>query len=378
MIKPIKLYIPDYYDTFSIEDDRVLMRKAKSLLNEDNNASKFIASLESPENYLCHIPEIGEKYSKIATNCFHRDRKENWELPMQVSDCKVYTYNWDDEDFHFRIYWIIISEEYMLQLVGIFEPKYSAFYKKHFTNCLHSTEINTHFNYAENFEIEELFDVKKVEVSLQELQDLIDFEKQKKEKQQFSEENLKVSNPNFYIVLETELKEKNEVLIDAFMCRDWKLYYNLFNPENFSDPDSTIEWEDNSDVFEYYEKPFTNDEKVTILSENKEFNATALKHLISNKDIAEQKLLTFFEQYTFGNGGAYADAIHYQYAKIEIERLHGTTFSNQEFLKRNLCLTDIIITENPNELKLHFKCSWDYEHGIEIILDENLECKAEL
>ena len=78
-----------------------------------------------------------------------------------------------------------------------------------------------------------------------------------------------MSNPNFYIVLETELKEKNEVLIDAFMCRDWKLYYNLFNPENFSDPDSAIEWEDNSDVFEYYEKPFTNDEKITIFAKTR-------------------------------------------------------------------------------------------------------------
>ena len=91
--------------------------------------------------------------------------------------------------------------------------------------------------------------------------------------------------------------------------------------------------------------------------------------------MVEEKLLSFFEHYTFGNGGAYADAIHYKYARIEIERLHNTTYTNQEFLKRNLCLQDIIFTENTNELKLYFHCSWDTEHGMDVIVDENFDCK---
>ena len=371
MKKPIILNIFNYYDSQTIDKNRLILIKNKSLVKEDSNNAKVIASIENPTNYQCAIPEIGVKFSKIATNCFLKDRKENWELQTKVSGCKVYTYNWDDKDFYFRIYWIVISEEWMLQLVGVFEPKYAAFYKKYFLINALDTEIDTTFDFSSENNPMQLFECKKVEANIEELQELINFEKQKAEKEIFLEENLKIVNPNFYNILEAELKEKEEAKIDSFMCTDWNMYYDLHNPENFSDPDSTIEWEDNSDVFEYYEKPFTDNTKVNIACYENTISLDALKNLVQNKDKAEQNLLSFFEQYTFGNGGAYADAIHYQWAKIEIERLHHTTFTIKEFLKRNLCLTDIIFTENPNELKLYFKCSWDTEHGLAISLENN-------
>lgn len=259
----------------------------------------------------------------------------------------------------------------MLQLVGVFEPKYADFYKKDFLIRALDTEIDTTFDFSSENNPMQLFEFQKVEANIEELQELIDFEKQKAEKETFLKENLNIANPHFYHILEAELKEKGEVKIDSFMCTDWNMYYDLYNPENFSDPDSTIEWEDNSDVFKYYETPFTDNTKVNIACYENPISLDALKNLVKNKDKAEQNLLSFFEQYTFGNGGAYADAIHYQWAKIEIERLHHTTFTNQEFLKRNLCLKDIIFTENPNELKFYFKCSWDTEHGLAISLENN-------
>lgn len=376
MRKPIKLYIPDYFDSQAVDTNRLFFCKTKSLLKEDRNNAINIASIEKVKDYQCNILEIAE-YQAKATKSFHQDREENWELRTKVSNCKVYTYYWDDKEFHFRIYWIVISEEFMLQLVGIFNPEYSAFYKQHFMFKGLDSEIDTTFDFSSENDPSKLFEIQKVKIAIEELQERIDAEKQKENKIKFLEENFKISNPNFYTILEAELKEKEEASIGNFICTDWNMYYDLYNPENFSDPDSIIEWEDNSDVFVYYEKPYTDNTKINIVCREEFCHLDTLKNLVNNKERVEQNLVSFFEHYTFGNGGAYADAIHYEYAKIEIERLHNTTYTNKEFLKRNLCLEDIIITENPNELKLYFKCSWDTEHGIEIIIDKNFECKAE-
>lgn len=386
-MKPITLHIPNYFNSQTIDKNRLILSKTKSLVRGDSNNAKFIASLESPKNYQCAIPEIGEENSKIATNRFHKDRIENWELQTKVSGCKVYTFQWNDENLHFRIYWIVLSEEWMVQLVGIFELKYAAFYMKDFLNKGLDTEIDTTFDFSSEQNPLQLFECRQVkEVTSEnqpevELQELIEFEKKKIEKEIFLEKNLKLSNPNFYTVLETVLQEKKEVSIDNFICTNWNMYYDLHNPENFSNPDSTIELEDNSSVFEYYEKPFTDNTKVTITSYEcyeDAINLDALKNLINNIDKVEQNLLSFFEHYTFGNGGAYAAAIHFEWAKIEIERLHNTTFTPQEFLKRNLCLININLTENHNQLGFYFKCGWDIEHGIEVIIDEKFECKIKL
>ena len=377
MKKPITLYIPDYYSQKSIEGNCLKFSKIKNLLKEDNNNAMFIANIEKIENYQCNIPEISKEYQSRALKRFHEDREENWELPTKVNECKVYTYYWDDNAYHFRIYWVVISETYMLQLVGIFKPRHSAFYKKHFMLCGLDTEIDTAFDFSKEKNPENIFNYKKVEINIEELQERIDFEKEKKERDIDLKENFKISNSKFFAILKEELKEKEEAKIESFICTDWNMYYDLYNPENFSDPDSTIEWEDNSDVFDYYEKPFTDNSKVTITCYEEDFDISILEKLIENKEIAEQNLLNFFELYTFGNGGAYADAIYYKYAKIEIERLHNTTYSNQEFLKRNLCLTEIETIKSTNELKLRFACSWDTEHGIEIILNAKYECKTE-
>lgn len=376
-MKPIQLEIPKYYDQQITEDNRLKFVKTKALLPEDNNHAQWIASIENTQNYQCNIPEIGEKYNERATRFFHRDREKGWELSFEYAGCKVYTYNWDDEAYSFQIYWFVISEEIMLQLVGICQPKYNNFYKRNFMINALDTQIDKHFDYSRNTNPEDIFQINSVAVPLDELKEIITAQRQQKEKARYLEENLKISNPNFYSVLKKELEENEIATIEAFMCRDWNMYYDLYNPENFSNPDSTIEWESNDDVFEYYENPPTDNTKTDVFCSNENCNLDMFRFAVAHHQHIEQKLLDFLEHYTFGNGGAYAAAIHFEYAKIEIERLHNTKYTNQEFLKRNVCLSTITIVPEPLEIGFQFHCSWDTEHGIDIIVNKDFECRTE-
>ncbi len=377
MKKPITLYIPNYYNTKTSENDRLKLEKTAALLEGDLNNAVYHACIKTLPNYQCTLPEISEDDQKRATEIFQTHREKDWELPVKVSNCNVYSTSWEKTNYHFRIYWIVISDAYLLELAGIFEPLYSAFYKRHFMTYFQATEIQIDFDFSTTNHPDQLFESEEVAIPLKDLQELIDATKEKEKKAQFLEENLKIQHPNFYSVLEAELKEKEEALVEAFMCTDWNMYYDLYNPENFSDPDSTIAWESNKDVFEYYEKPYTNNTKVTIALNRSDFNRSLLKNLIDHKQQAEQNLLAFFEHYTFGNGGAYADAIHYKYAKIEIERLHNTSYTNSAFLKRNLCLSTLQFSKNNKELQLYFNCSWDTEHGVYVIINDKLACRTE-
>jgi len=352
MNKPITIYIPDYYNQKNIDDNCLKLSKTKPLSKKDDANAMLIVSIEKIENYKCRLQCISEKDRETITNNF-----KSAKLSLKIADCETYALNWH----HFIVRWLDISKDYVLQLMMVVtKPQYLAYHTTHFSSVFYKTEVNKNYDYSNISDIGKVFKIKLL-----------------KEVQKENEITLKITGSQFLKTLKKELEEKEEVQIESFMCTDWNMYYNLYNPENFSNPDSTIEWEDNSDVFDYYEKPFTDNSKITIVCNEKVFGLDTLKNLVSNTGTAEQKLLSFFEHYTFGNGGAYADTVHYQWAKIEIERLHKTTYSNQEFLKRNLCLEDIIITENADKLKLYFKCSWDTEHGIDIILDKNFECKAE-
>ncbi|HIP33911.1 MAG TPA: hypothetical protein EYG89_04145 [Bacteroidia bacterium] len=345
MKKPITLYIPDYYNQKNIDGNCMIFSKTEPLSKEYNTKTMLLASIEKTENYQCKLQYISEKDREIITSNF-----KSANLSLKIADCETYALN----RHHFIIRWIAISEAYVLQLlIVVTKPQYLKYHTASFMRGFYKTMVDKKYDYSNISDIDKVFEVK---IS----------------KEEPKENIIKTPNTQILTILKIELKEKEEAKIESFICTDWNMYYNLYNPENFSDPDSTIEWEDNSDVFDYYEKPFTDNSKVTITCYEEDFDISILEKLIENKEIVEQNLLNFFELYTFGNGGAYADAIYYKYAKIEIERLHNTTYSNQEFLKRNLCLTEIETIKSTNELKLRFACSWDTEHGIEIIL--NAQC----
>lgn len=377
MQKPISLYIPEYFDKVDFGKKQMVAKKTKKIIPKDSNNSTFYASIEQIENYQCSLIEIGQRYCEIATRCFHRDREEGWEMSVKVDNCKVYHYNWDDEAFHFKIYWFVISEKYMLQLCCIFEPKNASFYKWNAIQNFQQTKIDTSFDYSQEHKTAHLFSIEKTVYIKEELQELMDAQQQKEDKEKYLTEHLKLSNPKFYKILLQELQDKEEATIESFMCKDWNMYYNLYNPENFSNPDSTIEWEENSDCFEYYEKPFTKPEKTDISCSSGKAIIAPIQQLVEKKKTLEKNLLTFFENYTFKNLGAYADGIHYKWAKIEIERLHNCTYTNQEFLKRNLCLERIELTAEKHNITLHFNCSWDTEHGIDILVKNGTKCSIE-
>lgn len=161
-----------------------------------------------------------------------------------------------------------------------------------------------------------------------------------------------------------------ELVVDNFICKDWKVYYNLFNPENFQDPDNAPDWYDASSVYTYNENPLSS-EKVQIISSEKVQNFQTLLDLIENAEDVEHKLLTAILHYTFGDGGAYAEAKYYNYSKRTMELLHKIDFTNEEFIKRNLCLHTIEFGREVDELILHFNCSWDDEHGLLVTLKNN-------
>ena len=158
--------------------------------------------------------------------------------------------------------------------------------------------------------------------------------------------------------------------IENFICKDWRMYYNLFNPENFENPENPPAWYDASSVYTFDENPASS-ENIEIFSYEKIQNFQSLVTLIENAEVVENRLLSAIVHHTFGNGGAYAEAKFYQYAKRTIELLHHVDFTKEEFIKRNLRLRTIEFGSEEFELILHFNCSWKAEHGLIIYLVNN-------
>ncbi len=174
-----------------------------------------------------------------------------------------------------------------------------------------------------------------------------------------------------------QLNEENEkvgeidVEIPNFIFKDWNVYYNLYNPENFEDPENSPEWYDESDVYEYYEEPCSNAETITFYASEKVGDFETIEAFVKESVNIEKKVLDAVVDYTFGNNGAYAAAKHFEYAKRTMEILHQTTFSNEEFIKRNLCINTICVGQEDDELELLFDCSWNEEHGLTVYLKNN-------
>lgn len=176
-------------------------------------------------------------------------------------------------------------------------------------------------------------------------------------------------HPDFFTLLEQALKEYEEVEVSSFICKDWTVHYNLYNPENFEDPDNPPEWYAVEDVYDYYEKPYTNPNKSLMFWEGKIIDLSAFKNLVKQAKPIEQEILDRLVDYTFGNAGAYAAGVHYDYAKKTIEQRHQKAYTKASFLKHNLCLDTIQLMEEESILSLHFDCSWDEEHGLDIKLE---------
>jgi hypothetical protein len=167
------------------------------------------------------------------------------------------------------------------------------------------------------------------------------------------------------------------VTVTSTVCAGWSLRYNLFNPENFEDPSTAADWYDPRINYEYYEKPFVDPthieiSKTSLLKLDNQLQAAAkaletLETYIANKSTNEEKLLAFFIQYTFGNGGAYAAGEHFTYTMQSIGALQGIEYTPESFIKDLVQLRRIELLGEEDACLLHFDVAWDIEHGVSLI-----------
>ncbi len=368
MEPPVSLSIPDYFNVNNSTHSEVALLKTISLTAGDDNKARLYASVEARKNYQYKVQAIEEKYREIATSLLQRDIANEWELPVTISGCKLYSYHWDDAKVHFRMYWIIISEDWLLQITGVFDPAHSRYYKTHFMTFIQQVNIDTGADFTTLFRNKApIFSLQFIPVETAPLAELMVETSRQKEVADYLKESLNITHPDFLKVLQQQLAQQEEATITNFICTSWNLLFNLGNPENFEDPDDAPEWYDPGHVLTYYETPYTKPAQILILSP-KGYNSTMLNSFIKNIAETEERILIFAEQYTFGDGGAYAAGKHFRFAKKAAENLLNKTFTNKEFLTKNLCLRSIELTDDADKIIFDFHCSWDEEHGWQVSL----------
>ncbi len=195
-------------------------------------------------------------------------------------------------------------------------------------------------------------------------------------------EILKSEDPQFYAkLLSTVLEDyDNEAQIEKFMCKSWEIHYDLFNPENFEDPEDQ-EWSQyNPDHFEELKVPHPEAATLNVYGHErqKHYDFTTLQDLIKNPASFEERILNFFVHHTFGDGGAYAEGKHFRYAQTTIEDYYKTSFTQKEFMLRLLRLETIILPSAEDGLKLEFMCAWDMEHGVVLEFKEGNMVESEI
>ncbi|WP_299942522.1 hypothetical protein [uncultured Microbulbifer sp.] len=186
-------------------------------------------------------------------------------------------------------------------------------------------------------------------------------------------ETLLTTDPDFFMKLDAAIKKDldDEAKIENFICKNWKQYYDLGNPENFEDTESPEYTEyglDNSEHLHRFEKPLPHTPTISVCHDyraKKEdlLDASSLMDLVQNAASYEEKLLDFFIHYTFGDGGSHAEGKHYNYALQTAELLEKKSFTQRTFMTRLLCLESIVIPTRQHGPIFEFRCAWDEEHG---------------
>ncbi len=154
------------------------------------------------------------------------------------------------------------------------------------------------------------------------------------------------------------------VPVKNFICKNWNCYFDLHNPENFDNPEGVKEWHNNSKCYDYYEKPYWDPLILNIWSDVEDEDFSALQNVIENAAAYEEKILNFFINYIFGDGGAYAAGVHFDYALKTIQCDQKQQWTREEFLMRCLCVNAVSILPDPHALLVRFQCAWDIEHGV--------------
>lgn len=159
--------------------------------------------------------------------------------------------------------------------------------------------------------------------------------------------------------------------IENFLGIDWSLSYELYNPENFEDPDNAPQWYDPKDCYTFSETPTRSPHMIEISGANTPENIFLLKEILENHKTIESTLLSYLVNYTFHDGGAYAAWKYFYFAKKTIEKSENIVFENEEdFMKHCLYIEHISLTGNGSDWKLWVCCAWDTEHGMELYFNK--------
>ena len=155
--------------------------------------------------------------------------------------------------------------------------------------------------------------------------------------------------------------------IENFIGTDWRLSYDLHNPENFQDPDDAPSWYDPNDCYDFYETPFYNPQIIEIWGIHTPENLSLMKHIYEHIVEIESSIILYLVNYTFHDGGAYAEWKYFYFAKKTIEKSENRIFQNErDFMKNCLGVRNITLDENGCDWVLQLRCAWDTEHEIEL------------
>lgn len=155
---------------------------------------------------------------------------------------------------------------------------------------------------------------------------------------------------------------------------DWICRYDLYNPENFLDPDHLPEWYsgDQTEHWEYYDKRDPNEavninffldeeewlgEKIEILPQ--------IQFLLENKEKLSGDFYDLVFNYVYENH-SWANSKHFDYALKCINKAERTCKNREVFIKNMFGLSEILFS--PSKVEFIFKCSFDTEHGLSVTL----------
>lgn len=184
-------------------------------------------------------------------------------------------------------------------------------------------------------------------------------------------DKLDPKDPTFISALPALLSSSpNGVSVKNFLGLTWNVFYDLYNPENFEDPENSPEWYDSSEFYEVFENGFRDPSSVRVFGTASEATLSVLRELIHNASSFEGEIVDYFIQYTFGGGGAYAASQHFEFARRTLELFHKQSMTQKDFIERTICLNSIVLEEGSEVVELRFHCGWDFEHGVSIKVNQ--------
>lgn len=371
MHKPIHIRLPSYYNEQINNSGMLMLKKTMSLFEGDQTKALYLAKIVSVKDYVCSLSEVSEKCRKNTSRMFKQDLKEKNFLPLEgfkEKKIEVYSYNFTTDISFESIYLLVFDENWMLEIASIVEPNNLFFFKNRFAIHIYDIVINKELHSDSCIDPHKIFDITYIDVDHTDLLS----ELKKKNKIKAKKEKIKLllnpSHYNFKKSIYDYLLSEEYLNIHLSFCQEWHCLYELYNIENFSDPNKSID--SLADYWKYQSSAKKPHHSVCVYTNITDIELTNYFNLYEKTLLLENKLLLAFEAYTFG-GGLDPNLIkNFECAKKTIEQSEAQLYTNTDFLKKCLSLNHVEIKEKSC-LQFHYTCAWDTEHGVFVTLTEN-------